>query len=45
MGPDRAARIESGPGSRRKAITMESVMVDAIRMRAHARPLDEPESS
>jgi hypothetical protein len=26
----------------RKAITMASVMVDEIRLRAHARPLDEP---
>jgi hypothetical protein len=29
----------------RKAITMCSVMVDEIRLRAHARPLDEPEPS
>jgi hypothetical protein len=28
----------------RNAITMASVMVDEIRLRAHARPLDEPES-
>ena len=27
----------------RNAITMASVMVDEIRLRAHARPLDEPE--
>ena len=27
----------------RNAITMCSVMVDEIRLRAHARPLDEPE--
>jgi hypothetical protein len=27
----------------RNAITMSSVMVDEIRLRAHARPLDEPE--
>jgi hypothetical protein len=26
----------------RNAITMASVMVDEIRLRAHARPLDEP---
>ena len=29
----------------RNAITMASVMVDEIRLRAHARPLDEPEPS
>jgi hypothetical protein len=29
----------------RNAITMASVMVDEIRFRAHARPLDEPEPS
>jgi hypothetical protein len=34
--PDRAR-------SCRNAITMASVMVDEIRLRAHARPLDEPE--
>ena len=28
----------------RNAITMASAMVDEIRLRAHARPLDEPES-
>ena len=28
----------------RNAITMASVMVDEIRLQAHARPLDEPES-
>jgi hypothetical protein len=28
----------------RNAITIASVMVDEIRLRAHARPLDEPES-
>ncbi len=33
--PDRAR-------SCRNAITMASVMVDEIRLRAHARPLDEP---
>ena len=27
----------------RNAITMASVMVDEIRLRSHARPLDEPE--
>jgi hypothetical protein len=27
----------------RNAITMASVMIDEIRLRAHARPLDEPE--
>ena len=27
----------------RNAITMASVMVDEVRLRAHARPLDEPE--
>jgi hypothetical protein len=27
----------------RNAITMASVMLDEIRLRAHARPLDEPE--
>jgi hypothetical protein len=27
----------------RNTITMASVMVDEIRLRAHARPLDEPE--
>ena len=27
----------------RNALTMASVMVDEIRLRAHARPLDEPE--
>jgi hypothetical protein len=27
----------------RNATTMASVMVDEIRLRAHARPLDEPE--
>jgi hypothetical protein len=27
----------------RNAITMASVMVDEMRLRAHARPLDEPE--
>jgi hypothetical protein len=27
----------------RNAITMASVMVDEIRLRAHARPLDEPD--
>jgi hypothetical protein len=27
----------------RNAITMASVMVDEIRLRAHTRPLDEPE--
>jgi hypothetical protein len=27
----------------RNAITMAAVMVDEIRLRAHARPLDEPE--
>jgi hypothetical protein len=27
----------------RNAITMCSVMIDEIRLRAHARPLDEPE--
>jgi signal transduction histidine kinase len=27
----------------RNAITMCSVMVDEVRLRAHARPLDEPE--
>jgi hypothetical protein len=27
----------------RNAITMASVMVDEIRLRAHAQPLDEPE--
>jgi len=27
----------------RNAVTMASVMVDEIRLRAHARPLDEPE--
>jgi hypothetical protein len=27
----------------RNAITVASVMVDEIRLRAHARPLDEPE--
>jgi hypothetical protein len=27
----------------RDAITMASVMIDEIRLRAHARPLDEPE--
>jgi hypothetical protein len=27
----------------RNAITMATVMVDEIRLRAHARPLDEPE--
>ena len=27
----------------RNAVTMTSVMVDEIRLRAHARPLDEPE--
>jgi hypothetical protein len=30
-------------GSCRNARTMASVMVDEIRLRAHARPLDEPE--
>jgi hypothetical protein len=30
-------------GSCRNAITMASVMVDEIRLRAHARPLDQPE--
>ena len=34
--PDRAR-------SCRNAITMASVMLDEIRLRAHARPLDEPE--
>jgi hypothetical protein len=34
--PERAAR------SCRNAITMASVMIDEIRLRAHARPLDEP---
>ena len=29
----------------RNAITMASVMIDEIRLRAHARPLDEPEPS
>jgi hypothetical protein len=29
----------------RNAITMASVMLDEIRLRAHARPLDEPEPS
>ncbi len=29
----------------RNAITMASVIVDEIRLRAHARPLDEPEPS
>jgi hypothetical protein len=29
----------------RNAITMAPVMVDEIRLRAHARPLDEPEPS
>jgi hypothetical protein len=28
--------------SRRNAITMASMMLDEIRLRAHARPLDEP---
>ena len=28
----------------RNAITMASVMVDEVYLRAHARPLDEPES-
>jgi hypothetical protein len=28
----------------RNAITMCAVMVDEIRLRAHARPLDEPEA-
>jgi hypothetical protein len=32
-----------GARSCRNAITMASVMVDRIRLRAHARPLDEPE--
>jgi vacuolar-type H+-ATPase subunit D/Vma8 len=27
----------------RNAITMASVMIDEIRLRAHARPMDEPE--
>ena len=27
----------------RNAITVASVMIDEIRLRAHARPLDEPE--
>jgi hypothetical protein len=27
----------------RNAVTMASVMIDEIRLRAHARPLDEPE--
>jgi hypothetical protein len=27
----------------RNAITMAAVMIDEIRLRAHARPLDEPE--
>ena len=36
LGPERAR-------SCRNAITMASVMVDEIRLRAHARPLDEPE--
>ena len=38
LAPERA-------GSCRNAITMCSVMVDEIRLRAHARPLDEPEPS
>jgi hypothetical protein len=29
----------------RNAISMASVMIDEIRLRAHARPLDEPEPS
>jgi hypothetical protein len=36
MHPERAR-------SCRTALTMASVMVDEIRLRAHARPLDEPE--
>ena len=34
--PERARSV-------RNAITMTSVMLDEIRLRAHARPLDEPE--
>jgi hypothetical protein len=34
--PDRAR-------SCRNAITMAAVMIDEIKLRAHARPLDEPE--
>jgi methanogenic corrinoid protein MtbC1 len=32
-----------GARSCRNAVTVASVMVDEIRLRAHARPLDEPE--
>jgi hypothetical protein len=34
--PERARSV-------RNAVTMTSVMVDEIRLRAHAKPLDEPE--
>jgi hypothetical protein len=37
-------QLEPEPArSCRNAITMASVMLDEIRLRAHARPLDEPE--
>jgi hypothetical protein len=41
-GGDRAASPGAGPVVP-NAITMASVMIDEIRLRAHARPLDEPE--
>jgi hypothetical protein len=41
---NRGRSLDGHPGARscRNAITMASVMVDEIRLRAHARPLDEP---
>jgi hypothetical protein len=42
---NRGTSLDAHPRARscRNAITMASVMVDEIRLRAHARPLDEPE--
>ena len=34
---------ERARSCRRNALTMAGVMVEEIRLRAHARPLDEPE--
>ena len=39
----RATHPQGGARSCGNAFTMASVMVDEIRLRAHARPLDEPE--